>query len=110
MSFDIKNDNIVEKKEEFKFKKPKKKEIFYLNDEITPVEFVIESLVVVFGKSITEAHQTVFHTHFGRTDGFSVLIAGESVISEKEQDLNDYINKNRQTLQFEVRDVDDEDE
>lgn len=109
MSFDLKNDNVVEKKEEFKFKKPKKKEIFYLNDEITPVEFVIESLVVVFEKSIRDAHEIVFNTHFGRTDGFSVMIAGEPVILEKEQELNDFINKNKQTLQFEVRDIDDED-
>lgn len=46
-----------------KLKKPAHYKVLILNDDFTPMEFVIEILVHLFGKSVAEAHQLTLAVH-----------------------------------------------
>lgn len=108
MSTNIKDDVKVENKE--KIKKPKNKEIVYFNDDVTDVFFVISSLIEVFDMSEQKAHNIVFNVHNTKSSEFTVIKGAKPFIEEKAEDLEDYININNQSLTFEVRDVNDEDD
>ena len=50
-------------KEVFKPEEPAKYDVIFLNDDITPMEFVIEVLEKFFGKRQDEATQIMLHVH-----------------------------------------------
>ena len=52
---------VPKKKEELK--KPRKYKVIILNDDYTPMEFVIEVLEKFFGKKQDEATQIMLHVH-----------------------------------------------
>lgn len=53
----------VEVQTRVKLKKPSLYKVLILNDDFTPMEFVIEILVHLFGKSVAEAHQLTLEVH-----------------------------------------------
>lgn len=108
MSTNTINDVKTENKE--KIKKPKNKEIVYFNDDVTDVFFVIKSLIDVFEMSVQKANNIVFNVHNTKSSEFTVIKGAKPFIEEKAEELADYINQNNQTLTFEVRDVDENDE
>ena len=55
-------DTIV-KESQVKPKLPKNYKVILLNDDYTPMEFVVEVLMKYFSKSIEEANQVMLHVH-----------------------------------------------
>jgi ATP-dependent Clp protease adaptor protein ClpS len=47
----------------FNFKQPKKYKVVMMNDDLTPMEFVIEILIGIFYKTEAEAQQITFAIH-----------------------------------------------
>ena len=47
----------------FIFKRPKKYKVILMNDDLTPMEFVIEILIGIFNKSPTEAQEITYAVH-----------------------------------------------
>lgn len=90
--------------------KPPKKGIYYLNDETTRVEFVIESLVEVFGFSLQSAHKKVFEVHNLHLKEFMVFKAAAPVVKNKTDQLDQMINEYNETLTYEVRNETDEED
>ena len=56
-------DTIVKSQIKTELKEPSKFKVIYLNDEVTTMDFVIESLVVIFHLSRTEAEDITFKIH-----------------------------------------------
>ena len=47
----------------FDFKRPKKYKVILLNDDLTPMEFVVEILLGIFNKTEAEAQQITIAVH-----------------------------------------------
>ena len=53
----------VKSKSDIKIKMPKKYKVIMHNDDYTSMEFVIEVLVKIFGKSVPEATKIMYEVH-----------------------------------------------
>ncbi|WBW99315.1 ATP-dependent Clp protease adaptor ClpS [Oceanirhabdus sp. W0125-5] len=53
----------VKSKSDIKIKMPKKYKVIMHNDDYTSMEFVIEVLVQIFGKSVPEATNVMYEVH-----------------------------------------------
>ncbi len=70
-------------KDKIKIAKPPQYQVFMINDDYTPMEFVIYLLQTFFGKTIEEATQIMLHIHQhgkGRCGVFSYEIAETKVL------------------------------
>lgn len=47
----------------FVFKRPKKYKVILMNDDLTPMEFVIEILIGIFNKTPLEAEEITYAVH-----------------------------------------------
>jgi len=56
-------DTIVKTKSTVQLKEPPRFKVIFLNDEVTTMEFVIESLVIIFNKTYDEAEQITHKIH-----------------------------------------------
>lgn len=56
-------DTIVKTKSTIQLKEPSKFKVIFLNDEVTTMEFVIESLVIIFNKTHDEAEEITHQIH-----------------------------------------------
>jgi len=56
-------DTIVKTKSTVQLKEPPKFKVIFLNDEVTTIEFVIESLVIIFNKTQEEADEITHQIH-----------------------------------------------
>ena len=56
-------DLLDREKEKQKVKPPSKYKVIFHNDDYTPMDFVVITLVVVFRKSPVEAHQIMMNVH-----------------------------------------------
>ena len=56
-------DVVIERRTQTKTKKPSMYKVILLNDDYTPMEFVVELLKVVFHKPHTEATRIMLHVH-----------------------------------------------
>lgn len=105
-------DTVLDKKTEKKTKTsaqkktavPKMQSIWYLNDETTHLEFVVDSLIEVFNIGGQQAFKMALDTHHHQKSGFLVLKAGQPVIAEKVKQLNAMIKRERESLGYEIRD------
>ena len=61
MSFDT--GTILKSKDKVKIKKPKDYKVIMYNDDYTTMEFVIDILVSIFGKSYPEAEKIMLDVH-----------------------------------------------
>ena len=80
-----------------KLKKPKMYRVVIINDDYTPMEFVVEVLQSIFGMGHEKATQVMLHVHTkgkGICGVFSFEIAETKVIQ-----VNDYSRQNEHPLQ-----------
>lgn len=56
-------DTIVKTRTRIEIKEPPKYRVIYMNDEVTTVEFVIESMVTVFSITHLDAEDLAFKVH-----------------------------------------------
>jgi ATP-dependent Clp protease adapter protein ClpS len=102
----VKTINKVETEVVKKTEKPKMKSIWYLNDDTTHLDFVIRSMVEVFKIDSTLAFKMALDTHHHKKNGFLVYKAGSPVIKSKAKELDAFIESERETLGYEIRDED----
>jgi len=55
----------IQQETETQIKKPSKYAVFILNDDYTPWEFVVATLVRIFSKTEEEANEITRHVHHG---------------------------------------------
>ena len=53
----------TEPKEKLKLKEPEKYDMVFLNDDVTPMEFVIKVLMQIFHKTSDQANKITMHIH-----------------------------------------------
>ncbi len=53
----------TEPKEKLKLKEPEKYDVVFLNDDVTPMEFVIKVLMQIFHKTSDQANKITMHIH-----------------------------------------------
>lgn len=107
---EVKTINKVKTETVKKTKKPKMKSIWYLNDETTHLDFVVKSMVDVFNINAQESFRMALDTHHHKKNGFLVYKAAAPVIASKAKELDAFIEKYRETLEYEIRDESDDDE
>jgi ATP-dependent Clp protease adaptor protein ClpS len=73
-------DSIVKTQTKTDIKEPGKFRVIYINDEVTTMEFVVESLVVVFHINREEAEHLTFKVH---EDGSAVVAVLPYEIAEQ---------------------------
>lgn len=83
---------IVERKSELKPKLPKKYKVILLNDDYTPMEFVVEVIQKVFGKTHDEATKIMLQIH---TEGIG--ICGIYPLEIAETKMNQVLNLSKES-------------
>lgn len=73
-------DTILRNKIITDLKEPSKFRVIYMNDDVTTMEFVIESLIIVFGHTRDSAHEITHRIH---QDGSSVVAVLPYEIAEQ---------------------------
>ena len=92
--------NSVVIKEKPKTKKPSMYKVLMLNDDYTPMEFVIEVLEKYFGKKQNEATQIMLHVH---QKGIGVCgIYSYEVAESKAVQVTNYARKYEHPLQLQL--------
>ncbi len=92
--------NSVATKEKPKTKKPSMYKVLMLNDDYTPMEFVIEVLEKYFGKQQNEATQIMLHVH---QKGIGVCgIYSYEVAETKAVQVTNYARKHEHPLQLQL--------
>ena len=79
-----------------KLKKPPLYKVMLLNDDYTPMEFVIQVLETFFGMNHEKATQIMLHVH---TRGVGVCgVYTKDIAETKVQQVNDYSRNNQHPL------------
>lgn len=90
------NDDLAVQEAQPKFKKPPLYKVLLLNDDFTPMDFVIDVLKRFFGMSEEKATQIMLHVH---TRGVGVCgVFTKDVAETKMMLVNDYARKNQHPL------------
>jgi len=91
-----KDGDLAVQEEKPKLKRPPLFKVVLLNDDFTPMEFVVEILKNFFGMSDEKATQVMLHVH---TRGVGVCgIFSRDVAETKVQLVNDYSRQNQHPL------------
>ncbi len=86
-----------------KAKKPKRFEVLLLNDDYTPMEFVVVVLMQFFGKNKDTANTIMLKIH---TEGEAVCgIFPYDIAQTKVSQVNDFARKNKQPLKCMLREL-----
>ncbi|MGH8476652.1 MAG: ATP-dependent Clp protease adapter ClpS [Methylococcales bacterium] len=92
----LKDGDIAVQEEEPQVKRPPLFKVVLLNDDFTPMEFVVQILKVFFGMGEEKATQVMLHVH---TRGVGVCgIFPRDIAETKVQLVNDYSRKNQHPL------------
>jgi ATP-dependent Clp protease adaptor protein ClpS len=79
-----------------KLKRPPLFKVFLLNDDFTPMEFVVEILKIFFGMDEEKATQVMLHVH---TRGIGVCgIYSRDIAETKVRQVNDYSRQHQHPL------------
>ncbi len=90
-----------------KLKKPPMYKVIMLNDDYTPMEFVVEVLQVFFGMNREKATQVMLAVH---TIGKGTCgIFPRDIAETKSAQVNQYAQENQHPLVSEIEAMDDED-
>ena len=90
-----------------KVKKPPLYRVILLNDDYTPMEFVVYVLQIFFGFDGDKAQQIMLAVH---THGKGVCgIFTKEIAETKSSQINDFAQQNEHPLLSEIEPVDDED-
>ena len=91
-----------------KLKKPPLYKVILLNDDYTPMEFVVEVLQMFFGMNREKATQIMLAVH---TQGKATCgIFPRDIAETKSAQVNQYSQENQHPLQSDIEAVDDDDE
>ena len=93
----INNENSVLTKEKAKLEKPSMYAVIMLNDDYTPMEFVVYALEHFFNKSTDEATQIMLHIH-GKGVGICGVFTYE-IAETKVNQVTEFARKNKHPLQ-----------
>ena len=85
-------EDIVERKSQLKPKLPKKYKVILLNDDYTPMEFVVEVIQKVFSKTRDEATKIMLQIH---TEGIG--ICGIYPLEIAETKMNQVLNLSKES-------------
>jgi ATP-dependent Clp protease adaptor protein ClpS len=88
---------LIAEKSKLKPKKPPLYKVLLLNDDYTPMEFVVILLMRFFGKSQEQAEQIMLHVH---TKGVGVCgVFPREIAETKVRMVTDFANENQHPLQ-----------
>ena len=91
-----------------KLKRPPMYKVVLLNDDYTPMEFVVHVLEIFFSMDREKATQVMLAVH---TQGAAVVgIYPRDIAETKSEQVNQYAQENQHPLVSEVEAVDDDDE
>ena len=94
------NDSLIKTQTKNKLKKPSLYKVLILNDDYTPMEFVIEVLEKFFGKRQDEATQIMLHVH---QKGIGVCgIYTYEIAETKAVQVTNYARKYEHPLQMQL--------
>ncbi|MBE8189829.1 MAG: ATP-dependent Clp protease adapter ClpS [Candidatus Thioglobus sp.] len=97
-------DAVLAKKSKPKLKKPKRFQVILLNDDYTPMEFVVEVLMQFFSKNEPSANAIMLKIHL---DGEAVCgIFSFDVAQTKSTQVIDFARQNDQPLMCVIRELD----
>jgi ATP-dependent Clp protease adaptor protein ClpS len=92
-----KNDSILEKKKKAKLRLPPMYKVLLLNDDYTPMEFVVLVLQKFFGMTREKATQVMLKVH---REGMGICgVYPRDVATTKVQQVADYARKHQHPLQ-----------
>jgi ATP-dependent Clp protease adaptor protein ClpS len=90
------NDDVAVQEAKPKLKRPPLYKVILLNDDFTPMEFVVEVLKNFFGMSEEKATQVMLHVH---TRGIGVCgVFSKDVAETKVRLVNDYSRQHQHPL------------
>lgn len=93
---DIRDGDLAVEEQKPSLKKPPLFKVVLLNDDFTPMEFVVEVLKVFFGMSDEKATQVMLHVH---TRGVGICgVFSRDIAETKVQLVNDHSRKNQHPL------------
>ena len=99
--------DVLEAPVEPKLKKPPLYKVIMLNDDYTPMEFVVEVLQVFFGMNREKATQVMLAVH--TTGKGTCGIFPRDIAETKSAQVNHYARENQHPLVSEIEAMDDED-
>lgn len=92
----LRDDEIAVQEDKPQLKRPPLFKVVLLNDDFTPMEFVVQILKEFFGMSDEKATQVMLHVH---TRGVGVCgVFPRDIAETKVQLVNDYSRKNQHPL------------
>jgi len=90
------NDELVVQESKPKLKKPPLYKVMLLNDDFTPMDFVVQVLIAFFGMDEEKATQIMLHVH---TRGVGVCgVFSRDVAETKVRLVTDYARKHQHPL------------
>ena len=90
------DDDLLVKEAKPKLKRPPLYKVFLLNDDFTPMEFVVEILKVFFGMDEEKATQVMLHVH---TRGMGVCgVYSKDIAESKVRQVNDFSREHQHPL------------
>jgi ATP-dependent Clp protease adaptor protein ClpS len=97
------DDDLAVQEAKPKLKRPPLFKVFLLNDDFTPMEFVVEILKVFFGMDEEKATQVMLHVH---TRGIGVCgVYSHDIAETKVRQVNDYSRQNQHPLLCDMDEV-----
>lgn len=104
----IADGGLAVQEEKPRLKRPSMYKVLLLNDDYTPMEFVVETLEIFFGMNREQATQIMLTVH---TKGKAVCgIFTRDIAETKAAQVNQYARKNEHPLQCEIESVEDAEE
>ncbi len=93
---DIFNNDLAVQEQKPKLKRPSLYKVILLNDDFTPMEFVVDVLKTFFGMNDEKATQVMLHVH---TRGVGICgVFSRDIAETKVELVNDYSRKNQHPL------------
>ena len=101
------NTGVVEAPVKPKLKKPPLFKVMLLNDDYTPMEFVVEVLQMFFGMNREKATQVMLAVH--TTGSATCGVYPRDIAETKSEQVNQYAQENHHPLVSTIQAVDDDD-